>query len=161
MSKGPPKACPKVVYLQRHAPAAAFSPSGDRGRVLTPEGRESFKALIADLRDQLAPRAVVTSPYARARETAQLLAEPFGLSPSDEPRLASGAGSGADLLRLAASSPAGTALVGHNPEVSEALCALTGTGAAVPPGAIAALEVAPHAVRVLWLQVPKGLSRGG
>ena len=138
-----------VLFLVRHAKAEPSSSGGDAARRLSKEGRERFRRHLAALAGELYLRRIVTSPYARAAETAALLAEATGAPVDQDPRLASGASDGRGLLRLAAEHGAGTALVGHNPEIAEAVHLAGADGAEVPPGTVAALG---SDGRLAWLR---------
>jgi phosphohistidine phosphatase len=46
------------------------------------------------------------------------------------------------------------ALVGHNPELGEAVALATGQGEELPPGSIAALDLLPDGPRLAWLRRP-------
>jgi len=141
----------RCFYLVRHARAEASAPGGDAARRLTAEGRRHLEALLTALGPDLAVARVVTSPFTRARETAALLAAATGAPVLEEPRLASGASDGPALLALGRALGAGAALVGHNPEIAEAV-ALAGPGAAeVPPGTVAAVGLDG---RLRWLRRP-------
>jgi phosphohistidine phosphatase len=141
------------VYLVRHAKA---EPKGadDALRRLTPEGRSAFVAFLEGNPEDLALSRIVTSPYARARETAALLAGFTGAPVEADDALASGSSSGRDLIALARRAPAGTALVGHNPEFAEAVALAAGREVAVKPGAVAALDVEEGEVSLAWLRAP-------
>lgn len=141
---------PVAAWLVRHARAEKSAAGGDAARRLTAEGRAEFQAKLATLGGRLRLTRVLTSPYARARETAELLAAACGGVPvEEEPRLASGAATGAELLALAREAGRGVALVGHNPELAEALLlAAGGAELEVPPGAVGALD---RGGRLAWL----------
>lgn len=67
------------LYLVRHAVAHNRDPArwpDDSGRPLTPEGEEDFRAVARKL-GRMAPgvQAVLSSPFARAWRTAEILAE--------------------------------------------------------------------------------------
>lgn len=141
----------RLYYLVRHAKAEGSAPGGDAARRLTEQGRRHFEALLAALGPDLAVGRVVTSPFARARETAALLAAATGAPVAEEPRLASGASDGRALLSLAASLGVGAALVGHNPEIADAIALAGQGGVEVPPGTVAALG--PDG-RLRWLRRP-------
>ncbi len=142
------------VYLVRHADAAPRTTT-DAARPLTPAGRARFEGHARALAPELALTAIRTSPLERARETAALLAAATGAPVDEEPALASGGSSGHDLIALARRVPSGTALVGHNPEVAQAVALAAGRDLPVPPGAIAALELAPGgAVALAWIRLP-------
>jgi phosphohistidine phosphatase len=142
---------PRRFYLVRHAKAEGSAPGGDEARRLTDKGRRHFAALLEELEGELRVSRIVTSPLARARETAALLAEATGAPVEVEPRLASGASDGRAVLALGVALGAGVALVGHNPELAEAV-ALAGAGTAeVPPGSVAAVRLDG---RLDWLKSP-------
>ena len=115
------------VYLVRHAKAEAHDRGDDEARRLTPEGRARFTALVQKLRDRLQVARVLTSPLARARETAEILAGATGAPVEEAPQLASGCSGAKELLAMARRAASGTALVGHNPELGEALAHLAET----------------------------------
>jgi phosphohistidine phosphatase len=127
-------------YLVRHARAEKSAPGGDALRPLTPAGRKDFLALLASLRGKLAVTRLHASPYLRARQTADLLAAATGAPLVVEPRLASGLSPGEVLLQLGRTLGAGAVLVGHNPELAEAIALAAGRGVDVPPGTVAAIE---------------------
>ncbi len=125
----------------RHAKAEPSAPGGDAARPLTEKGRRRFAELAGELAGSLKLSRIVTSPFTRARETAALLAEATGAPVEVEPRLASGASSGREVLALGAALGPGVALVGHNPELAEAVALAGGQGTEVPPGAVAAVKL--------------------
>jgi phosphohistidine phosphatase len=140
-------------YLVRHARAEPKAPGEmDAARRLTPDGRATFSALARALAPRLSVSRVVASPYARARETAELLAAATGASAAEEPALAAGASSGSELLALGRRLGAGVALVGHNPELAEAVSAAAGRSADLRPGAVAAVDVDGDRLRLAWLE---------
>ncbi len=66
-----------LLYLMRHAPSE--SGSNDMERPLSTEGREYVQRLIPVLRLlQVEPEWILSSPYRRALQTAQLVAEGLG-----------------------------------------------------------------------------------
>jgi len=109
------------LLIVRHGEAAPGNP--DELRPLTAEGREHARALGLRLRDEgFAPDAVVASPLLRARETAEALG--FGAPEVDE-RLAPGA-TPFDLREAAAARGETVVVVGHEPDCSKAVAALSG-----------------------------------
>jgi len=141
-----------VVYLVRHAEAA---PGGvDADRRLTAAGRNAFANLLPALGARLAVKRILSSPFLRARQTAELLARWSGVPVETHDDLASGHDGGRELLALARGQADGTALVGHNPEVAEALQLAGATSPAVPPGTVAALDFSGTAPRLLWVRSP-------
>lgn len=145
------------VYLVRHAKAERDHPGGDAARPLSPEGRERFERLLQELRKGLAVTVVHTSPLLRARETADLLAAATGAPLVEEPELASGRSTGSALLRLARAAGDGCALVGHNPEIAEAVALAAGHPEEVKPGTVAAVDLRPGGPRLAWLRRPPKL----
>lgn len=141
------------VYLVRHAKAEPHAEKDDARR-LTSEGRARFEALVARLRGRLQVKRVLTSPLVRARETAEILARATGAPIEEAPPLASGRSGAGELLALARRAAPGTALVGHNPEIAEALARLEEPDQDVKPGAVAALDVDGDEIRVAWLELP-------
>lgn len=141
-----------AVYLVRHAEAAAGGADADRR--LTVSGKRAFSELLGMVATELTVTRVLASPFRRACETADLLAGAAGApwEPCDD--LASGHAGGRELLSLAREAGPGTALVGHNPEVAEALAIAAGKGVPVPPGTIAALDLSGPAPRLLWVRSP-------
>lgn len=166
------------LTLVRHAIAEDFDPerwSDDALRPLTDRGRRRFERAATGLR-HLAPAvdALLSSPYARTWETAQLLATHTGwpppvrleaLAPSHDP-----AGLLAELVRRF--PPAGPgeepqlALVGHNPDLAKlASYLLTGSAHALQiewrRGGAAALASTgaprPGAFALRWVLPPRAL----
>jgi len=142
------------VYLVRHGAAEPQGPGGDAARRLTPAGRAEFEAHLGALGAVLAPARVLSSPLVRARETAALLAASARAPLVQEPALRSGASGGRALLALARRKGAGTALVGHNPEIAEAIALAAGRELSVPPGAVAAVDLDGAVARLAWLRAP-------
>jgi phosphohistidine phosphatase len=143
-----------VFYLVRHAEAEEGRGSGDAARRLTASGRSAFARLVESIRTELRARRVLTSPLARARETAAILAGTVGATADVEEALASGRSTGADLLRLGRQAGDGAALVGHNPEIAEAVVLAAGGAHRVPPGSVAAVGADDVGYRLLWLHFP-------
>lgn len=141
------------VYLVRHAKA---EPQGgdDARRRLTPEGRDRFAAHVRALAPRLRVARIRTSPFLRARETAELLAARTGATVEEEPALASGSSDGRAVLALVRAAADGTALVGHNPELAQAIASVAGRDLEVKPGAVAALDVDGGEVRLAWIEAP-------
>jgi phosphohistidine phosphatase len=131
---------PAPVYLVRHARAEAGGSGGDAARRLTAEGRAAFTHRVATLARRLQMDRIVTSPFRRAVQTATILAEATGAPIEEEAALASGVSTGKQLLALARRLGPGTALVGHNPELGEAIALAAGHAVEVPPGTIAAVS---------------------
>lgn len=141
-------------YLVRHAQAEPKGTGDDASRRLTAEGRERFGEHARATAPRLALCRIATSPLARARETADLLAAATRAPVEEERALASGASRGRDLLDLGRRLGAGTALVGHNPEVAEAVALAAGKDAEVRPGAVAAIDWDGERYLLAWFEAP-------
>jgi len=146
---------PAEAYLVRHGVASPSSPTGDLGRALTEQGRRAFAGLVDRLlrKEALKVNRVLSSPALRARETAGLIAERMGLEVEECDLLAPGTSVGAELLALLVRYGRGTVLVGHNPEMGEALARAARQPQMVPPGTFAAVEL-DDSVRLRWLEIP-------
>jgi phosphohistidine phosphatase SixA len=147
------------VYLVRHARAEKEAPHGDAARRITAEGRAAFHALLVTLGRRLDVSRAVTSPFIRARETAEVLAAVTGASIEDEPELASGNLDGRGVLALARRSGAGCALVGHNPEIGEAITLVAQEVREVSPGTVAAIDLERDGPRLAWIESPRWTPR--
>ncbi|MFW5969101.1 MAG: SixA phosphatase family protein [Halofilum sp. (in: g-proteobacteria)] len=107
----------------RHGPAEEQAASGlDADRALTAEGRSTMTDVARGLTVAgPAPAVILSSPFVRARETADIVAEAFGGIPIESPdALASGAAA-ADILAALAhrceNPGGGFAVVGHEPDL--------------------------------------------
>jgi phosphohistidine phosphatase len=128
-----------MIWILRHADAAdAAAGQPDAERPLTERGREQARAAGAALA-RLGVRldACLASPRVRARDTAALACEPLGVEVRVEPALDGGP---FDAERLAAGLGAHVLLVGHNPDVAQALHDLTGAHVRMRKGALAGVE---------------------
>jgi|SRR5581483_4440873 len=125
------------VFLVRHAHAAPGDP--DQLRELSEAGETAAQKLGERLARER-PDAVVSSPLLRAWQTAQAIAAAAGLEPQVDERLAPGAT--AELLRAAAGGRGTTVVaVGHQPDCSEIVLALTGRRVSFAPAHCEALEL--------------------
>lgn len=140
---------PVLLYLVRHAIAAergADYPDDSR-RPLTPKGAERFRECVAGLSAAgVQIEEVLTSPYVRARQTAELLAE--GLEP--RPKITNMHalavdGSAVEVVDTLArhAKRRSLALVGHEPSMGTLAARLLGQRRplAFKKGAVACLEV--------------------
>lgn len=141
-------------YLVRHGRAEARHPDGDAARRLVPEGRAAFAAHARALSGQVSVARIATSPFARAVETAELLAEATGAAVEEDGALGSGQLDGRGLLRHGRYLGDRTALVGHNPEVAEAIALAAGRQIDVPPGTVAAIDEDAGDYRLAWVRPP-------
>ncbi|HEX5448862.1 MAG TPA: histidine phosphatase family protein [Gaiellaceae bacterium] len=125
------------IFLVRHAEAAPGEP--DDLRPLTAAGKAAARALG----EQLATNnidAVVCSPLLRARETADAIASASNLEAEPDERLAPGADV-AGLSNAVADRGHTVVVVGHQPDCSELVLALTGQEVSFAPGSVRELEL--------------------
>lgn len=155
------------LYLLRHATAADVAPSDDE-RELTQEGREEARvagAALAKLGVQ--PSHILSSPFVRARQTAEIAAKalkfPKDIELIDELKNSI---STAVLLKALKScvSDGQVLLVGHMPSLSEHLAAFIGSESvqslSMGKGSVACVEIEPlraGAGRLRWLMRQKQL----
>ncbi len=125
------------LFLVRHAEAAPGDP--DELRRLTDAGRATARALGRRLAAEQ-PEAVLSSPLLRARETADAIARAAGLTTEADARL--GPGADADALRAVVDGRGEpVVVVGHQPDCSEIVLALTGRVEPFGPGALLEVEL--------------------
>ena len=138
--------------MLRHGDAAQGSP--DAERPLTDKGREQSSAAGAALKALgVTIDACLTSPKVRAADTARLACEQLGgVEPQLEPKLAGGP---FDPVELAAGLGDDVLLVGHEPDFSEALHAITGARVDFKKGGLAAVRDG----RLIVLMRPRELKR--
>jgi phosphohistidine phosphatase len=110
----------RQLLIVRHAPAEDSSPSGDRGRALTADGREEMAQAAAGLTRLLEPiELIAASPLRRARETADLMASRWPAASRVElEELAPGVDREALADWVDAQPARSMALVGHEPDLS-------------------------------------------
>ncbi|HET7450101.1 MAG TPA: histidine phosphatase family protein [Gaiellaceae bacterium] len=124
------------LIVVRHAEAAPGEP--DELRPLTDAGRAVARALGERLAPS-SPDAVLCSPLLRARETAEQIARAAGIDAEVDERLAPGA-TADDVGAAVANRGATVVVVGHQPDCSEIVLALTGEERAFAPGDAAEVE---------------------
>jgi phosphohistidine phosphatase len=125
-----------VLWLLRHGDAADGSPDAERplnakGEAQARAAGRALKAIGVEL------DACLTSPKVRAAETARLACEQLGVDPQQEPKLAGGP---FDAEALAAGLGDNVLLVGHDPDFSMAVHALTGAQVRMKKGGLAGVE---------------------
>lgn len=158
------------VVLFRHGPAArpdAARWPEDRDRPLTADGAETVAAAARGLRALLAsPPAIVTSPYLRALQTAEILRHELDAVACDtRAALASGCAPATACEEIAQHDP-GTPLVvvGHEPDLGVLAGFLTEDGRLpFEPAGACAIELADPpgkgAGRLIWHVPPDVLRR--
>jgi phosphohistidine phosphatase len=158
------------LYIVRHAASYGRDPDrwpDDSRRPLTPEGEEEFRLAARGLA-RIASRAdaVLSSPYQRAWQTAQILSE-LDSWPAPEPSPVLEPTLPPQKAALALEDYSGTvAVVGHRPGLHE-LAAYLLTGDAdgveitIKKGGVACLRfdgtVEPGAGELRWLLTPQAL----
>jgi phosphohistidine phosphatase len=157
-----------LLYIARHAWAGEFGDPrwpDDSLRTLTPEGIERYTAMTRLLAERgFAPARIATSPYARCRQTADVIAECVSPSPAVDELAALEPGS--DHVALAewtnAQNGADVCWVGHSPDVEGIAAALIGDGGSnirFAKGAVAAIEfhgpIGEEAGELRWLVTAK------
>lgn len=109
------------LYFLRHGRAVEPRdwPGDDFARPLTAQGREELRDVAKGLRQlNLRLDTILTSPLARARETAEIVAAELGLAAEQTPLLATGCGMGElAALVLAHRTDRNVMLVGHEPDL--------------------------------------------
>jgi phosphohistidine phosphatase len=161
------------LLIIRHGKAEDRSPTReDANRRLTGAGRKAMRNAARGLRE-VAPEidVLATSPLARARETAEIVAEAFGIRRIVEQKLLAPEGDTRALIAWLRRQPSrsAVALVGHEPELG-ALVSLLASGRGQPrialkKGACCLIEFsrAPAAGKgmLLWLLQPSQLKKLG
>ena len=125
-----------MLWLLRHGDAEAGSPDAERR--LTRKGRDQSKTAGRALAATgVTLDACLASPKVRAAETARLACDALGVEPELEPKLAGGP---FDAEALAAGLGDDVLLVGHDPDFSSAVRALTGAQVRMKKGGLAGIE---------------------
>lgn len=162
-----------MLYVVRHALAEDVSAGGDEARHLTDAGRARTLKAAAGMRLLgLEFDLILTSPLARAVETAEIIANAYGsgLTPRVLVELATGVTPGDAVAALA---PYGrnesVMIVGHEPQLSALVSILlTGErdamhlrmrkGGCVALG-LPASQISPGAAELLWMMTQRQLRK--
>lgn len=152
-----------IIYLVRHGQAEDQSASGiDRDRRLTNAGRERMQVIGRGLsRLQIQPDQILTSPFPRASETAQIIGEALGRSELVQEVEVLGCGSGGEVQIRALLDPAWreVMLVGHEPELMAIAEEFTGAGTSLrfKKGGVCRIDLMNPMVQgeVIWLLAPR------
>ena len=132
-------------------------PKPDDERPLTREGREITHQVATYLaRLRVKPRKILTSPLPRASQTAEIVAEHLK-APIEVTRKLSKSFSLQKLKELLAGEAETVMLVGHEPNFSRVIKALTGGEVKLRKSGVARLTIDPDAMqgRLDWLLAPK------
>jgi phosphohistidine phosphatase len=153
------------LYFLRHGIAdwPDWDPARDHERPLTKDGVKKMKEQARALADLgLKIDAILSSPYARAYQTADIVAGKLGLEVKAEPLLAPGFNSDklAEIARSFADDQA-LLLVGHEPNFSMVIAEITGGGRVqMKKGTLARVDVNRELQgELVWLLPPKVLAR--
>lgn len=163
-----------ILYLIRHGvamdrtdPACPSEPE----RPLTREGIKKTRAAMLGLRGMGAqPEAMISSPYVRAAQTAEIACEALGF-PRDKVRHSEALKPGGDpealFKELARVRAKETMCFGHAPQLDQVIAHALGTRGVVTElkkAGVACLEVesfTPPRARLLWMFPPKVLRKLG
>ena len=150
-----------ILYFLRHGKAGAPRASKDDERELTPKGARTLRAAAPLWRRlNLRPDVVISSPLARALQTAEIFCEAMGGEPIVDDLLRPGASWG-QLARAMAAHPDARRVmfVGHEPDLSSAIVELTGAASVrMRKGGLACIEFygvpEPGGGEIAWLLDP-------
>ncbi len=140
------------LLLVRHGKAEDAGVLGDEARALTADGRTAFRLHARSLVPRVALDGILTSPLVRAVQTAEILAEAFGISQVlVKGELDCNVASARGIETLARAAGPGWALVGHNPSMTEALARMLGLDAepSLRKGGVVAMTL-PTAGKSAW-----------
>lgn len=147
------------LFLLRHGLADWPDWNGsDDDRPLTETGREELREVAKFVaRLKRPPTLILTSPLPRANQTARIVAEKVRAELREEPELRPGFSLANLSSILTRSSVEALMLVGHEPDFSGAVRALTGGRIKMSKGAIACVEIDSRQANgiLLWLVSPK------
>ena len=150
-----------ILYFLRHGKAGSPRSKDDDARALTPSGMAALRdAAPLWRRLNLRPDAVISSPLARALETAEIFCEAMGGEPRTDDALRPGASWG-QMARAMAPHPEARRVmfVGHEPDLSSAIVTLTGAASVrMRKGGLACVEFygvpEPSGGEIAWLLDP-------
>jgi phosphohistidine phosphatase len=121
------------LYILRHAIAAPHGSAGnDHDRPLTPEGIRKMRSIAKAMREELglAFDLILSSPFLRAKQTAEIVAKEFNakraLKYSDHLTPNGSAKELIHTLRSQHASAENVVLVGHEPYLSQLISTLAG-----------------------------------
>jgi len=160
----------KTLLLLRHAKSSWDDVSlRDFERPLADRGKRDAPRMGEELRLRAPlPDLIISSPAARARQTAQAVVDAGGLTARMEFNESIYGATSAELMRLIRRIPDTVdcaLMVGHNPGFEEVVSRLTGSDERMPTAALASIEfqidhwndLEDGAGRLVWLLTPKKL----
>jgi phosphohistidine phosphatase len=147
------------LYFLRHGEAdwPNWKKSDDE-RPLTDFGKKEMRDVAKFLaRLNVAPDLIVTSPLPRASQTAKIAAEHLKAKVREDELLAPGFGTSELQTVLNRHHSKVLMLVGHEPDFTNVISALTGARLKLAKAAVALVDVDPESEegRLLWLFPPK------
>jgi phosphohistidine phosphatase len=147
------------LYFLRHGEAdwPDWRKSDDE-RPLTKRGKKEMHEIAAFLvRLKVCPNVILTSPLPRAAQTAEIAAEHLDVKCREEQQLAPGFGPAELEQIINKHSPESLMIVGHEPDFTRTISALTGASLKLSKGGVALLDVdlSSQKGRLLWLFPPK------
>ena len=156
-----------ILYFLRHADAGSPRPTDDDARELTDAGVAELRAAASVWRRlNLRPDVVLSSPLPRALQTAELFCAAVGGTAVTDDRLRPGASWG-ELARAMSARPEARRVmfVGHEPDLSTAICELTGAASVrMRKGGLACVEFPgvpePGGGEIAWLIDPDLYAEG-
>jgi phosphohistidine phosphatase len=160
------------LFLLRHAIAVepgALSGASDADRPLSAEGKKKMRKIALGMKTlELSFDLILSSPYVRARETAEIVAHEFGSVLEFTPRLEVG-GDPATLVAEVDARARGLTnvlLVGHEPQLSKLISYLlagnSGLSVTMKKGGLCKLDVPrlryARSASLEWLLTPSQLA---
>ena len=148
-----------TLYFLRHG--QADWPEWDRPddeRPLTKKGKKEMRRVARFLGDlQVAPSLILSSPLPRAWQTAAIVAESLDVEVREEAALGPGFNAAKLKTILRRHQDAELMIVGHEPDFSTVIQALTGGSVKLAKAGLARVELEDDgtAGRLLWLLPPK------
>lgn len=160
------------LFLLRHAIAVepgSLSGASDAERPLSPEGKKKMRRIALGMKAlDLSFDMILSSPYVRARETAEIVAHEFGTVLEFTPRLEVGGDPAALVAEVAARCKGmeDVLLVGHEPQLSKLISHLlsgnSGLSITMKKGGLCKLDVPrlsySRSASLEWLLAPSQLA---
>jgi phosphohistidine phosphatase len=151
------------LWLLRHGEAEPHGTRPDAERELTDRGRDQSRAAgraLAALGVEV--HLALTSPKARALETARLACDVLGVEPVEHGPLAEGFDAGEALALLgSAGADQRVLVVGHEPDLGQVVHDLTGARIDLKKGGVAAVRMDGARGELVALLRPRELDRIG
>jgi len=158
-----------TLYIVRHGSAEESNPKGDKFRRLLPRGVETVENMAEFLKEIPRPSLLLSSPFERARETAELFKKVLNfpedivladfLFPESEPEEA--------IEELQKLGNQDIMLFGHNPMLSDLVACLVGDGKlniSLKKSAVACIQfkgsVRKGQGSLVWIVTPALLNSG-